>query len=63
MHRGKMEEALIKDVENWELCDLIEWTKNSYALYLRDLSDKQMENEFEIYLALSDEELEAYLEE
>lgn len=55
MHRGKMEEALIKDVENWELCDLIEWTKNSYALYLRDLSDKQMEIEYSIIQSLEED--------
>jgi molybdenum cofactor biosynthesis enzyme MoaA len=63
MKRNKMETALIKDVENWELPDLIEWARDKYEIYLRGLSNEQLDREYETFLALSEEDLEAYLED
>jgi hypothetical protein len=62
MRRYKMENALIKDVKNWELPDLISWAQDQYETYLRGLSDEELDREYETFLALSEEELEEFLE-
>ena len=62
MRRYKMENALIKDVKNWELPDLISWAQDQYETYLRGLSDEELDRVYETFLALSEEELEEFLE-
>lgn len=63
MKRYKMETALVKDVENWELPDLIQWARDKYEIYLRGLSNEQLDREYETFLALDESELELYLED
>ena len=61
MDRAKMRDALIKDVENWELCDLIEWARKAYWVSLRNLSDKQFAFEYATFIEMkenSNEDLE-----
>lgn len=58
-----METALVKDVENWELPDLIQWARDKYEIYLRELSNEQLDREYETFLALDESELELYLED
>lgn len=56
MNRQEMIQELVDDVDNWELEDLIEWSKGQYRRYLLSLSDKEVEIEYSIIESLEGEE-------
>lgn len=48
--------ALVKDVENWSLDDLIAYAKQRYQYVLREMSDEALQSEYNLFIALTEEE-------
>ncbi len=59
--RNKIQKTLIKDIDDWELQDLIDFAKSVYGEYLAGLSEAELEREYEAYIGLNNIELEPYL--